>query len=146
MRSIRKWFQGINQKDTEHGLYWLSFIILPVVAAVYFLIYMIADITGAKSMTQCMLKTLTGIPCPGCGGTRALVCLFHGKVISGIYYNAFAIYCVVVYAVFMISQTLQRLSRGRVKGMKYRNGYIWTAILILFVQYLMKLFVPGYDV
>lgn len=146
MRLIRKWFCNINQKEIEHSLYWLSLIIIPVVGACYYAIYKIADITGIESMTQCALKGMTGIPCPGCGGTRAIRYLLHGKLLQAIYYNAFAVYCAVVYIVFFVTQTLQRLTRGRVNGMKYRGIYLYGALVILLVQYFVKLLVPGYDI
>lgn len=143
---LRKRFRSMNQKDVEHSLYWMSLIILPVVLLVYFAVYRISLLTGLKTMTQCMLKTMTGIPCPGCGGTRAVECLFRGEIFSSIYYNAFATYSVIVYLLFFITQTLQRITKGRIKGMKYRNGYIYAAILILGVQYLLKIFVPCYRI
>ncbi len=30
-------------------------------------------------MIPCLFKTVTGIPCPGCGGQRSLLYLFHGE-------------------------------------------------------------------
>lgn len=143
---IKHWFWAINQKDVEHSLYWLSILLIPVVIFTYAAIYQIAEFTGMKSMTTCMLKSITGIPCPGCGGTRSVLCLIHGRIFSSLYYNAFATYTVIVYGIFLITQTLQRLTKGRIQGMKYKDGYIIAAVVILVCQYLLKLIIPGYQI
>lgn len=36
---------------------------------------------------SCLMKTLSGVPCPGCGGTRAVSALLHGDVFNAIYIN-----------------------------------------------------------
>lgn len=33
-------------------------------------------------MLPCLFKTLTGIPCPGCGGQRSVLFLIHGDFID----------------------------------------------------------------
>lgn len=39
----------------------------------------------------CLFRRLTGIPCPGCGLTRALLCLLRGDIRGALAYNALAI-------------------------------------------------------
>src|SRR5689334_14229058 len=38
-------------------------------------------------VTVCPLKHITGIPCPTCGGTRALKALGHGAVLAALRWN-----------------------------------------------------------
>lgn len=35
----------------------------------------------------CPFKALTGIPCPGCGGTRAVQHIFRGEILEALYMN-----------------------------------------------------------
>ncbi len=35
----------------------------------------------------CMIKAVTGLPCPGCGLTRAYVALFHGHFRDAFFYH-----------------------------------------------------------
>ena len=39
----------------------------------------------------CPFKAITGLPCPGCGGTRALIALLHGQVWTAITINPLSV-------------------------------------------------------
>jgi Protein of unknown function (DUF2752) len=41
--------------------------------------------------TLCIFKTITGIPCPSCGSTRATLLLFHGDLKDSLLLNPFAV-------------------------------------------------------
>lgn len=86
-----------------------------------------------------MIHSMTGYYCPGCGGTRATYALLHGKIITSLYYHPIVVYGVVVGGWFMISQTIERLSRGKLcVGMRYRDLYLWIALAIAIVNCLVK--------
>lgn len=72
-----------------------------------------------------------------------------GLVYIAVYYNAFAVYGAVWYLLFFISQTVQRVAARfdrQINGMKFRDAALYIAIVVLIVQYLLKLFVPGYRI
>lgn len=90
-------------------------------------------------MPPCMIHQMTGYYCPGCGGTRAVFALLHGKIITSLYYHPIVLYAVVVGGWFMISQTVERISRGKIRiGMHYRDLYLWLALAIVVVNCLVK--------
>ena len=37
--------------------------------------------------SSCLLASTTGLPCPGCGGTRAFMALIHGEVLESVIYH-----------------------------------------------------------
>lgn len=37
--------------------------------------------------TLCPFRVMTGLPCPGCGMTRALCCLCHGRFADALWYH-----------------------------------------------------------
>lgn len=132
--------------DMDNMLYWLSIVIILFTAIVYFAQIWFINATGHYELMECRLKAMIGISCPGCGGTRALKSLFKGNIIESLYYNAFATYGAIVYGIFFITQTLQRITKGKIKGIKFRMIYLWIAIAILIIQYILKLVIPGYTI
>lgn len=63
----------------------------------------------------CMTKVAWGMPCPGCGMTRAFIALGHGRVGDAWAFNpaAFLIYPVVVFQLPWRWIQLRRLSAGK---------------------------------
>jgi len=72
------------------------------------------------------------IYCPGCGCTRAFAALLQGDILRSLRYNAGVFYFAAGAAVYLVSQTVQRLSRGRIRcGIRYRNVYLYIGLGIL---------------
>lgn len=108
------------------------------IGAIVFGLYR-AGVLPTRHMAPCMIHAMTGYYCPGCGGTRATYALLHGKIITSLYYHPIVVYGVVVGGWFMISQTIERISRGKIHiGMHYRDLYLWIALVIAIVNCLVK--------
>lgn len=108
------------------------------IGAIVFGLYR-AGVLPTIHMAPCMIHAMTGYYCPGCGGTRATYALLHGKIITSLYYHPIVVYGVVVGGWFMISQTIERISRGKIHiGMHYRDLYLWIALVIAIVNCLVK--------
>ena len=87
----------------------------------------------------CTLHNLTGYYCPGCGGTRAVYALLHGHILCSLFYHPIVVYTAVFFGWFMLSQTIQKASRGRYAiGMHYRDLYLWAALAIVLLNWLVK--------
>lgn len=50
--------------------------------------------------TLCLFKNITGIACPSCGSTRAVIALFQGRVYDSLSYNPFGL---AIAAIMLIS-------------------------------------------
>ncbi len=97
---------------------------------------------------QCQFNMLTGLYCPGCGGTRAAIAFFSGHWLKSFLYHPFVPYCGILYIAFMVKGTLAVLAKEKFQYMKFRNGYIFFGIAILLIQFAVKnvlLLVYGID-
>lgn len=139
---------NFDRKAEEHALYLMGWVLLLflVLAAVGIKVW--TDVWG-KSLPPCMLHKLTGLYCPGCGGTRAFMALFRGRPIISFLYHPLVLYAALIGGWFMISHTIEKLSRGRLEiGMKYRDGWMWGALCLVGANFAVKniLLFMGIDV
>lgn len=131
---------GMFETDarTEKGFYiagWCVIAFIPI-------LWGIETVTGIRFLRMlppCMLHAMTGYYCPGCGGTRAVTALFHGDLLRSAWCHPFVPYAALTGVWFMVSQTIERLTRGRVKiGLRYREVYIWIALGLILVNFAVK--------
>lgn len=94
-----------------------------------------------SELTSCSFARTTGLPCPGCGGTRAVILLFHGKIWLSFCFHPAVLAFVVMYVHFVI---LYILRHARTVGKNFRKeipvqiyAYIFAGIVI--VQWIFKL-------
>lgn len=66
------------------GYSWLLFLKLTVVK------------NSGLDLTVCILKRVTGFPCPSCGTTRAVSYLFNGEIVKSLFKNPFGIIVAVI--------------------------------------------------
>lgn len=108
-----------------------------VIAAACFIIWFF-EIPLTGPLFACPVYSLTGLFCPGCGGTRAFRLLFQGKLIASIICHPLVIYGMAVFGVFMISHTLRIFTKGKIQGMTYRHIYIKIAVVLLILNMIVK--------
>lgn len=90
-----------------------------VALAVGGLIYSI-DPATSPLYPPCLLHSLTGLQCPGCGGTRALHQLLHGNVAEAFRLNALLFVAAAAAPVVALRPSLAT-----------RPWFAWTALALL---------------
>lgn len=124
-----------TNRKTDHNLYIAGLYIFSIIA-VMIVIKKITGVTLADKIPPCMFHRITGYQCPGCGGTRAVLALFHGDIRQSLLYHPIVGYTVLLGGWFMISQTAEHMTKGRIRiGMHYRNIYLWIALGIVCVHF-----------
>lgn len=109
------------------------------VVVLAFVVSMILQIPITELFPPCMLYTLTGWYCPGCGGTRAMNYLVHGRVIISFLYYPFVPFATIGGLWFMISQTIDRIVGRKFKAvMHFRMIYVYIAIALIVINFLVK--------
>lgn len=91
------------------------------------------------SLPPCVMYNYFGLYCPGCGGTRALISLLHGRILRSLWYHPLVPYSAVLYGTFMISHAAARITRYRYfRGLRFRNWYLYGAIVVLGANWLLR--------
>ena len=130
--SFREWLFK-HDLDRRMFIYGLIFGIPAI--SVIFIYPFIASYIGPA---ECMFYHVTGFYCPGCGCTRAVRAFMRGHFISSFLYNPIVIYCMVMWIIYEGSHLLEILHVPHVKGMKFRYGYIYAGIVVLFANWIIK--------
>lgn len=125
-------------EKTEKRLYllgWCALVVLFMMVAVLNWY----DWDFLSFVPPCMVRCITGYYCPGCGGTRAVRALLQGRLVTSFLYHPFVLYCVIIMVVFMITNTLQLLTRNRWKiGLKYRHGFLYGGAIVIIVNWVLQ--------
>lgn len=122
----------------EKALFQIGWSIVGILFLLY-AIYHMLPVPLFKNKVPCLVHSVLGLYCPGCGGTRAISALLHGQ-----FWNSFICHPIILYTVifggwFLISQTIQRISKHRIKiGMHYRDAYLWAALVIVCMNFIIK--------
>ena len=143
MRNNRKtdWESSKKTEENiaiENVFYVAGWLFLAVTGAL-FCVWKFAGFTITAYLPPCMFHAMTGLYCPGCGGTRAGYALLRGDVGMSLFYYPFVLYAVVIGGWFMISQTIERISRHALPiGLRFRSVYLWIALALVVVNFFVK--------
>lgn len=84
---------------------------------------------------SCLFHKMTGLYCPGCGGTRAFLFLIHGHPLLSLWYHPFVIYALVVMGYYAVSAIVQTV-RGR--KIHLRTWPLWGALIVIAANCIAK--------
>ncbi len=123
-------------KSLEEDLYFygIIFLIIGIPALILFFWLVFPEVAGKG----CVFRHVTGMYCPGCGGTRAVIALFQGQIMKSLWYHPLVLYSVILYTGFMLSHTLVRLKVRHVSGWKFHNWYLYAMIAIIAANFVIK--------
>ena len=128
--------QNTKQSTLEDRLFRAGLVILAVgcfAVAFYFGI-----ILRNFEMPPCVFSTYLKMYCPGCGGTRAVEAFLRGHWLESVWYHPIVLYTMLVFGGFMLTQGMERLGIGRVRGWKYHDWHLFGAVIVLVCNFLIK--------
>ncbi len=130
-------FMGQRQKE-ETALFYIGWALIAIICFLGIL-YWLFPAPFSKLLLPCMVQSTLGIYCPGCGGTRAVAALIHGDFLGSFACHPLVPYTAVIGGWFLFSQTVARISKRRLDiGMRYKDGYVWAALGIVIVNFILK--------
>lgn len=130
--SLREWLFGLSY---DRKIFALGLVIAFFGLVFWLLFPLFKDLTG---FDECVFKKTTGFYCPGCGCTRSVNALLSGHILISFLYNPFIPYCVIMWVLYTGSHILEILKVPRIKGMKYRDIYVYIALILIFSNWIVK--------
>lgn len=94
-------------------------------------LYLLLSLTGRG----CPIRALTGIPCPGCGLTRAYLCLFRGDLRGALYYHP--LFWAVPLPLLLLLKSGPFGRRGVRAALRLTVGLLLAAALLLYLLRLL---------
>ena len=93
---------------------------------------------GAPTISSCRVYERLHIYCPGCGGTRALEALARGDLLRSFSAHPIVPGTVLWVVVYLTSQTIRRLRRGKGWALRYHPGWVAAFWAVLVLQWVVK--------
>lgn len=128
-----------ERMSLERQLYMAGLCMPFVLGMFYAGFQLLPDGMTAVFRLPCVFRAITGLYCPGCGGTRAVEALFQKEFILSLLYHPVVPYGAVIYLWYMVSHTIEILTGHRKKtGMRYRNVYLYLALFLVIINTAVK--------
>lgn len=96
----------------------------------------------------CVFQLLTGLYCPGCGGTRSASFLLRGQLLKSLQYHPLVGYMAVVVTLEAVSWVLSKLRRNPKLHLGRYHLFVWIGVGITVSNFVWKnymLLVQGID-
>lgn len=127
-----------EHRKEETALFYTGWAIV-FLMCLLLILYRLLPLPYDKLMAPCVLHSISGLYCPGCGGTRAILALLNGHVITSFICHPLVPYTAITGGWFLISQSIERISKRRVLiGMKFHDAYVWAALFIVVINFIAK--------
>ena len=126
------------RKEADRGFYIAGWCVIAAMLLLW-AVMRYTPLRPLRLLRPCMFHLLTGWYCPGCGGTRAVYALLRGQWLRSFVLHPLVPCTAAIGGWFMVSQTIERLSRGRIRiALHFREVYIWIALGIIIVNVIVK--------
>lgn len=123
---------------TDKIFYMIGWILYAMLAVLSILqanhIFTLTDLPG-----NCSFRHVTGLYCPGCGGTHAICALADGKLFTSFCYHPLVLYTAVCFAIFLFVNSVGLiLSSRRPFFVHFHITYVYIGIAVILLQWIIK--------
>jgi hypothetical protein len=89
----------------------------------------------------CFFNLLTGLWCPGCGGTRSFNALMNGHILKSLHYNPAVILILIILILLYIQQIL-KINGVSKKILSSGKKSVIAIFIIMIFYYIIRNFIP----
>ncbi|WP_279583043.1 DUF2752 domain-containing protein [Fodinicola feengrottensis] len=83
---------------------------------------------------QCLFRSLTGLDCPGCGGTRMVWYLLHGQIVQAARFHLFALVSIPIVVYAYVAWAAKRMFGWRIPTWRPGNRF-WIGFAVVGILY-----------
>ena len=97
-----------------------------------------AIVESVRQGYPCLFHLLTGLYCPGCGGTRALRALLAGDLALSLRYHPLVFYTAAVFTAELVSCALSRAAKNPRYYLGHEKLFVSIGAVIIAANWLYK--------
>lgn len=92
----------------------------------------------ASLLPECMFHRVTGLYCPGCGGTRAVLAFLRGNFVASFCYHPLVPYTAVLCVYGILYFLFQKIRHKKTPLHHRKFWWLWGALILLFGNFIFK--------
>ena len=123
----------MNKKFKQDDYVYYSLLITLVILTVIGIV-----IKNYVKIPECIIYKNLHIYCPGCGCTRAFIAMLKGDFLESIYQNSTVLYTTIITIIYIVSQTISRITKNERIAMKYTPLFLYTGMGLLILNCILK--------
>jgi hypothetical protein len=100
--------------------------------------YYIFDINLTTIFPGCMFLRITGLYCPGCGGTRALQCLLKGDVLGSVRLNFITLIGVAIFLISFLQYTIIAFFNKKIRVLITYDILLWSLVISILAFWVIR--------
>ena len=94
-------------------------------------------------LPECQFYNWTGLYCPGCGATRAVIALMSGDILLSLRQNALIVVLLLVALALYIELLLKVVFEKRFKSPVLNLKFLWIFLIVFAIYSVVRNFIPA---
>ena len=89
----------------------------------------------------CLFHSITGLYCPGCGGTRAVRALLRGEILRSFFYHPVVVYGLIAFIYILVGWLIHFVrvrTHQTTESYRFPDWTLWGALIVLGVNFVVK--------
>lgn len=135
------WVFEVNRRTDDFFYNFGKWVWIPIVIiGIFYSLWGYDNLIHPYAIFMCTFKRVTGHPCPGCGGSRAVAELFKGNILQSVKYNASVVVFVIEYVHFMLLCFIRKhVFKTYIEKKIHIEIYAYILAGVLILQWIVRL-------